>query len=331
MLMADVAQRAEVSLATVDRVLNRRHGVKERTRQKVLDAATAVGFLTPSDIRRYSAQHPANIVFLLPAGTNPYLRDLGDFLRRRAELVKDGSPRIRNFFIDGFNAAALATAIRHNAGWADGIAFFGIDHPEVREAVTEVRATGTRLVTIVSDIGHSGCDAYVGHENRSVGRLAGLLIGRLAGPKTGDVALVAGSRHYRAHSEREAGFLSIHQEMFPQFRLVGMHEGHDDSAENYRHTITLLEQNPNLVGIYNVGGSSGGIARALVEHNRQDIVFVGHGLSRDTRKALVQGSMDTVFNTDPDTLVERAINAISHPEVPVAPMKLEIIFKENLP
>ncbi|OWU70467.1 LacI family transcriptional regulator [Phaeobacter sp. 22II1-1F12B] len=329
--MVDVAARAGVSLATVDRVINRRKGVKERTRQQVLDAAVALGFLGSADLRALTTSQQAKIVFLLPAGTNPYLRDLGEHLRERVAAQEESSPRIRCFFIEGFNAAALAEAIRRNATWADGIAFFAIDHPEVREAVAEVALKGVKLVTIVSDLGHADCDAYVGHENRSVGRTAGLLIGRFVNGREGSVALVAGSRHYRAHSEREAGFLSIQEELFPHLRLVGMREGHDDSGQNYRHTIALLDQNPDLLGIYNVGGSSGGIARALTERARQDIVFVGHGLTRDTRNALVEGAMDAVFNTDPDTLIDRAIDAIQKPGRSLAPMKLEIIFRENLP
>lgn len=329
--MGDVAARAGVSLATVDRVLNHRKGVKDRTRQQVLQAALELGFLDAAKAQQYSGRQATNVVFLLPSGTNPYLRDLGDCLRGRVAGWEDIGLKVRCFFIEGFNASVLAEAIRRNAGWADGIAFFAIDHPEVREAVSEVAAQNVRLVTIVSDLGYAGCDAYVGHENRSVGRTAGLLIGRFAGEKQGAVALVAGSRHYRAHSEREAGFLSIQEELFPHLRVIGMREGHDDSGENYRHTIGLLDQNPDLVGIYNVGGSSGGIARALVERGRKDVILIGHGLSRDTRNALVEGSMDAVFNTDPDTLIDRAITAITKPDNPVAPMRLEILFKENLP
>ena len=119
--------------------------------------------------------------------------------------------------------------------------------------------------------------------------------------------------------------------MFPHLRLVGMREGHDDSAQNYRHTIALLEQNPDLVGIYNVGGSSGGVARALAERGRQDVTFIGHGLTRDTRSALVEGVMDAVFHTDPEALTDRAIAAIRDPGKPVPPMKLEIVFRENIP
>ncbi|WP_343504964.1 LacI family DNA-binding transcriptional regulator [Alloyangia pacifica] len=328
---SDVAARAGVSLATVDRVLNRRKGVKERTRQRVLEAARELGFLSETEEAQLGMARPLNIVVLLPAGSNPYLRLLGDRLRARLDSAGPTGPVLRCFFIESFSAQALAEALRRNAGWADGIAFFAIEHPVVREAAAEVAASGTRLVSIVSDLGSVPGIAHVGLDNRAVGRTAGLLIGRFSGGREGAVALVAGSRHYRAHSEREAGFLSIQEELFPQLRIHGMREGHDDAAENYRHTLALLEQVPDLVGIYNVGGSSGGITRALREQGRQEVIFIGHGLTPDTRRAVLEGTMDAIFDQDPDMLIDRAIDSLSGPPATVRLLKLDIYFSENLP
>ncbi|WP_305970373.1 MULTISPECIES: helix-turn-helix domain-containing protein [unclassified Mameliella] len=47
--LADIAARAGVSLATVDRVINRRKCVKERTRGRVLEIAREIGFLAAED------------------------------------------------------------------------------------------------------------------------------------------------------------------------------------------------------------------------------------------------------------------------------------------
>jgi len=46
--LTDIAREAGVSSATVDRVLNNRQGVKERTRQIVFETARRLGYL-PDD------------------------------------------------------------------------------------------------------------------------------------------------------------------------------------------------------------------------------------------------------------------------------------------
>ena len=337
--MSDVADAARVSLATVDRVLNRRKGVKPRTIERVLKAAVELGYMQQEERDRLSGPRPPNVAFLLPKGANPYLRVLGDKVRAVAETgLRDEVP-VRCFFIESFDAGALATALRHHAKWADGIAFMAIDHPLVREAAEEVSAGGTRLITIVSDLPHPGREAYVGLDNQAAGRTAALLLGRFCRSREGSVALVAGSRNYRAHSERETGFLCLLEESHPGLRVVGMREGHDDRNENYRHTLSLLDQNPDLVGIYNVGGSSDGIGRALRERGKSDsVVFIGHGMTADTRKLLIDGTMDAVINSDPDQVIAQTLARFSRPletfqkgDPRQRPLGMEVIFRENIP
>ncbi len=337
-LMTDVAAAAKVSMATVDRVLNRRKGVKQRTTQRVLKAALELGFLTAEESALIATPRPPNIVFLLPAGTNPYLRLLGEKLRARAVPSGRDAPSIRCIFIESFNARALAAALRHHAAWADGIAFMAIDHPEVREAVEAVAAAGLRVVTIVSDLPHPGRIGYVGLDNHSVGRTAAMLLARFSKRTSGSLALVSGSRNYRAHSEREAGFLALIEEMYPDLHVVGVREGHDDAGENYRHASSLLEQHPDLIGIYNVGGSSNGIARALIEKKRtSDVLFIGHGLTPDTREFLINGTMDVVIDSDPDTILTTAVKLICATQDQVPPgrtqraVRMDVFFRENLP
>ena len=72
--------------------------------------------------------------------------------------------------------------------------------------------------------------------------------------------------------------------------MVGLREGHDDAAQNYRQARALLARHPDIIGIYNIGGASVGIARALREANRgSTVTFIGHGLTSDTRAALRDG------------------------------------------
>jgi ABC-type sugar transport system substrate-binding protein len=78
--------------------------------------------------------------------------------------------------------------------------------------------------------------------------------------------------------------------------VVGLCEGHDDADRNYRQTRMLLGQHPDLAGIYNIGVAAAGVARALKEMNRaHDVVFIGHGLTSDTRSLLMEGTMDAVI------------------------------------
>ncbi len=337
-VLADIAERAHVSPATVDRVINRRRGVSERTAKRVLQAAADLGYLPQNDIIKTFRPRPMRLVFLLPAGTNPYLQLLGETVKRFASGPAAPNATIRCFFIDSFNAKILTEALRRYGDKVDGIAFMAIDHPLVREAVASLRAKGKHVVTLISDVPNSGRTAYVGLDNRAVGRTAAYFLGRLSKTDSGKVALIAASRTYRAHEEREMGFLGLMEQTFAHLTVVGLREGHDDRDENYRHALTLLDEHPDLVGIYNVGGSSDGIARALRERGSEhDVLFIGHGLTPDTRRYLVEDVMDVVITQSPDAILYNAIQIFSNvhigrdPLAGVPRLPMEVVLKENLP
>lgn len=336
--ITDVARLASVSTATVDRVLNGRAGVKALTTKRVMQAAAELGYVEMSDERAREAVPKAQIAFILPEGTNRYLTQLGRMITDMTPHFERLSLRPSVEYIRSFNPELLAKALQKHAKTAAGIAFMGIEHPTVRETVTRIGGSGVPVVTLISDVASNGRTAYLGLDNRAAGRMAAYLLARFITRRPAKVAMIAGSLGYRAHGEREMGFLDLLQEEHPGIEVVGLREGHDDEALNYRQMRMLLSQHPDLHGIYNIGGGASGVGRALKDARRErEVVFVGHGLTPDTREYLVDGTMDAVITQSAEDTVRRcaAIFADVRAGRPVEPasstMRIEIVFRENLP
>jgi LacI family transcriptional regulator len=332
----DIARAAGVSTATVDRVLHGRANVRPQTAQRVLRAAASLDYLPGDGMLEPAA--PLNLDFVFPTGTNRYLHMLAETVDYGAKNLAPAPVRCRVHEVEGFDAQALAQKLLRLGKRSDGIAFMALDHPLVREAVRELAESGVPAVTLVSDLSDSRRAAYVGLDNRAAGRTAALLLGRFLGKRGAQVALIAGSRSYRAHEEREAGFLSLIDEMFPHLEVVGLREGHDDSASNQRQTRALLEQYPRLAGIYNIGGASDGVGRALQQAGRgENVIFIGHGLSPDTRALLIDGTMDAVITQAPHTVIGNALRIFCNltagrdARAGVDPVRLNLVLRENLP
>lgn len=83
-IVSDIARRANVFMATVDRVLNKRPGVREITARVVLQAAAELGYIPQEEIVRSLQPRQRRIVFLLPAGGNRCLQLLGDTVKQIA-------------------------------------------------------------------------------------------------------------------------------------------------------------------------------------------------------------------------------------------------------
>jgi LacI family transcriptional regulator len=335
--VTDVARLSGVSTATVDRVLNQRPGVRAPTVQRVLKAAGELGYLMEGALPA-QALKPWRLAFLLPAGTNRFLGLLGRSIGASNNQLASFNMRARVDYIESFKPERLAQHLRRVGRDVDGIAFMAIEHPAVREAVDTLAERGVPAVTLISDIANTRRVAYVGLDNRSAGRTAGYLIARFIGQRPAKVAMIAGSLSYRAHEEREMGFLHLFEEMFPAVEVVGLREGHDDEGQNYRQTKMLLAQHPGLAGIYNIGGGAEGIGRALKEAGRaRDVAFVGHGLSPDTRAMLIDGTMDAVITQNPQTSLMDCVTIFANLRAGRAALegttrsRTEIILRENLP
>ena len=344
--IVDIAREAEVSTATVDRVLNGRQGVRALTIERVLRAARRLDYISAEPMARVvpiraaelNATQPRVFDFVLPAGSNTFMQELAG---RIAGLHEDVAPipvSGRVHLIEGFNPEALAQALMRIGRDSMGVAFVALEHPFVREAVRHLVERGTSVVTLVSDLSGSRRTGYVGIDNRAAGRTAGMLLGRFIGPRAGKIALIAGSLAYRGHEEREMGFLHIISEAYPELEIVGLREGHDDAARNHEQTRGLLKQHPDLMGIYNIGAGSAGVGAALRESGRADqICFIGHELTDDTRTLVIDGVMDAVIAQNPRREAIDACRMLLNAQAGrdacagIVPPRIDIYVRENLP
>ena len=329
--LIDIARESGVSTATVDRVLNNRPGVKERTRTIVMDAASRLGYLnapTTQDAR-------TRMDFVLPEGTNSFILNLKGELERQSGAMADLDVRVHT--VEGFNPDLLAAKLAELEDVSQGVGLLAFDHPAVREAMRRLADRGVKIVTMVSDIQHTPRIGYVGVDNRAAGRLAGYLLGRfLPKDQPQKIALFAGSLAYRGHEEREMGFRHILSEEFPYLQIVDLREIRDDMVRAYAESTALLSRHPDLAGIYNIGSGNSGIGKALEECGRgREVVFVGHEVTEDTRLMLIRGTMDALIDQNPRVEAREAI-AMLKASIRGEPItyngpRTQVVLKENIP
>jgi LacI family transcriptional regulator len=325
-----------VSTATVDRVIHNRPGVKPHTIlhiQAVIREMESNQFQADRTNRQRATKQ---FDVLLPEGTNSFYRSLELHVESLATGAGAGDNVQFNIHrIEGFNPRPLADAIRELAPRSNGIAVVALEDPLVREAVNNAVDAGVPVVTLVSDLSNARQQAYVGLDNRAAGRTAGYLMGRFI-RSPGTVLLIAGSMSLRDHEEREIGFRRTLGET--QVNIVAHLEDHDDYRTNYQETLTTLDKYSDLVGIYNIGAGNRGIAQALQERGRQqEVVFIGHELTRYSRQYLLDGIMDVVIDQNPAAQARRLrevllnLNGIQPYPMETTVQGMRLFLRENLP
>jgi LacI family transcriptional regulator len=307
----DVAREAGVSTATVDRVINKRAGVREPTIARVEAAIRKLGYRPDPLAGRLARGQVLRFCFLLPTGSNPFIVTLGAEVKNVANWLDTQRAVVDAIFVDAFDPEPLASLLEERGSNYDGVAVVALDHPRVRAAIDDLTERGVAVVTLVSDAPGSRRLRYVGIDNVAAGRTAGALVGRFVGRKTGAIGVIAGSLALRAHAERYFGFQTILLEEFPHLMVLPARENRDDDETGRRAAAAILTENTNLVALYSIGSRSAGVGAALENSGRSaEIAFVAHELTADSRRLLLRNVMDAVINQSPGHEIRSAARVL---------------------
>jgi LacI family transcriptional regulator len=336
--LRDIARQAGVSLATVDRVLHNRPGVRPDTVRRVKDTIERNAFQPHVAAAELARGRARRFAFVMPAGLNLFMQQIHSYLGEMSTWLSARRLAVEMVATDVFNSAVLASALESLASDYDGVAVVALDHPSVRAAINDLVDGGTKVVTLVSDVPSSRRHHYVGIDNIAAGRTAGALVGRFVGSRQGKVAIVAGSQGLRDHAERIFGFNQVISTEFVQLDILPPLEGRDED-ERSEHLLTrLLSKHSDIVGLYNVGAGTPGVAKALIDSGRANqLVFVGHDVTVMTRKLLLQGAMDAVISQNPGHEARAAVRvllALSRGEPILSEqekIRIDIVMRDNLP
>jgi LacI family transcriptional regulator len=325
-------------LATVDRVLHNRPGVRPDTVRRVKDAMERTAFQPHAAASELARARSRRFVFVMPSGVNLFMQQIQAHLGEMASWLSARRLAVETLETDVFDPIILSAKLTKLVGEVDGVAVVALDHPSVRAAINDLIDAGAKVVTLVSDVPSSRRHHYVGIDNIAAGRTAGALVGRFVGGRPGSVAIVAGSQALRDHAERIFGFNQVLASEFPHLKVLPVAEGHDEDDRSERLMTRLLREHRDMIGLYNVGAGTSGVAKALTEAGRAaEVGFVGHDVTVLTRKLLLNGVMDAAISQNPGHEARAAVRvllALARGEPILSEqetIRIDIVMRDNLP
>ena len=335
----DIARVAGVSLATVDRVLNARQGVRQITIEKVQAAIDELGYVRDTAAANLARQKTYRFAFVLPDWKGQFLASLERGIAETVENARHDRTEIQTLRAPNDDHAALARALGAlDAAKLDGLAIMAKETPVVRDAIADLRKRGVPVVSLVSDQPKSGRDHFVGIDNVAAGRTAATLLGRFVGNRQGKVLVVITTKQSRDMIERRVGFDAVMASDFPCIEPLPSLEGRADPAHTEDIVARALAQNPDTIGIYSVGASVQAIARALRKaHLPQRPVLIDHELTENSATLLREGVIDAVITQNTGHLARSALRVLRAKcdRTPVIKsqetIRIDIVIRENLP
>ena len=335
----DIASEAGVSLATVDRVLNARPGVREKTVCRVNEAVKKLGYVRDLSAANLARQRQYRFVFILPESESQFVASLKEAINEVVKILPTDRTNIKIQHAPANDPHAVVQLLnRLDRSKVDGVAVMAPETPQLRDAILRLKSQGISVVALVSDLPNSEVDHFVGINNKAAGRTAGVLLGRFSAQKQGKVLIIADSMQSRDSLERRLGFDEVMAEQFPELTVLPSLETYGDAERGERIVKMALATQSQIRGVYLLGSGIQVVVNTLSSSRAIDgLIVLAHELTPFTRSALKDHLVDAVITQDVGHLVRSSIRVLQAKSdgIQTIPsqerIRTEIILKENLP
>ncbi|UAX95083.1 LacI family DNA-binding transcriptional regulator [Ensifer adhaerens] len=308
--IADLARTAGVSVATVDRVLNGRHPVREETARRVYEAAKSIGYHAVGLIRQrvFEDLPQYKLGFVLQKPDQSFYKAVAKEIENAALSLSNARVFTQIDFVANSTPTAITEKLRAVAARNQAVALVAPDYPAVTAAIEELKERGIPVFSLLSDFAAGVREGYVGLNNHKVGRTAAWMIAKAA-KRPGKVAAFVGSHRFLGHELREIGFRSYFREHAPEFEVLDTMVNLDTAEITHEATLNLLQRHPDLIGFYVCGGGMEGAISAIREEKLQGkLIAVVNELTPESRAALGDDVVTLAISTPTATLARETIN-----------------------
>lgn len=275
--MKEIAERAGVHQATVDKVVHNRVGVSDEVRAKVQAIIDELGYKPNPTGRVLQRQGKKYRIYaiLVDVDALPYLKNgIEQGLKEWAGFDIEVTHAVTGFQEAKRQSEYIDKAVLDKA---DGIILSPINADCVRRAIDRAADAGIPVITTDSDIDGSRRTCCVSIDSAKASRIAGRLIGQFLNGQ-GKIAIISSAIETENNNYyvrmREQGFTDFIRREYPEIEIVSCIESFEDPQITYRKTTELLKEQPELRGLYITCGGVAQVGRALIESGRADSIRV---------------------------------------------------------
>ena len=336
----EIARRANVAIATVDRVIHNRTGVSAKTRDKINNIIAELNYQPNLLARRLASGKTISIAVLIPAVTEET-----DFWEAPRRGIQQAEAEIRQYGItvtlfffnlnDPDSFKTQANQILDSS--VDGIVLAPsfVDAAQVFTAACE--QAGIPFVFIDADIPGQKKLSYIGPPLFQSGYLAGKL-STYGLRETSQLLVVniATSLDSFTYRQIEAGFRAYFAEHAPTYPILRADIQQTDFDSIASHLQQLFDTNPNIDAVFVSNSRVFSVARFLDgQQPASRPILIGYDFVSENIRFLASGTIDFLICHQPKDQGYRSIMVLYQHLVLSAPvakeyyMPIDIVTREN--
>jgi LacI family transcriptional regulator len=309
----DIAEKAGVSIGTVDRVLHNRGEVSAETKEKVLTIAREMHYQPNIVAQALTAKKQYHLAALLPRGGNDnvFWMSHPQGIEKAVKELQPFFVDVRFFFFELHNEADFVAKTQEILEYnPEGVIFAPILKKESIQFCADMDSNNIPYIFIDTFIDNSNCLTFIGEDAYQGGRVAASLIDYgLAPSKDILIVNIAKDLENTQHlNRRNQGFMSY-------FLDAGRNKGikitvEIPSAEKEvveSRMDSILNSNPNIGAILVSSAKTHVVARYIESRKLKDIILVGYELTRKNTDYLKRGIIDFLIGQKPKEQSGKAV------------------------
>ena len=335
MTLAEIAEYANVSVGTVDRVIHNRKGVSEKTKKLILEIIDKYGYQPNPIASQLKSNKPLVIGVLLP-----YLETGCDYYRNLFDGMNQAVKQLNPFKIElkliDFDRNIPGDAIKKCTPFLEQPFDALITTPVVPEDHMEIisKLGDKPFVYIDTPLGTTQPLVTISQNPYKGGYCAGRIMRMFQDSgKFACVRMYSSAYNLR---ERVRGFTDYIQKDAGSTVLDELYTGVTD-AGYYNFMKELFQKHNDIKGIFVPHAEVNLTAYFLVDQGlKSRVTVIGYDLVEQNRQGLLDGSIDCIIGQRPEQQGLEAVYklyqyCLLHQQVPArVDMPIDVYFKENI-
>ncbi|MGX5816559.1 LacI family DNA-binding transcriptional regulator [Chitinophaga lutea] len=333
----EIARRAKVSIATVDRVIHNRSGVSPKTKLKIERIIQELNYQPNILARRLASRKILNFAILIPVSeeTDFWEAPLAGIQQAEDEIRQFGIKIERYFFDLNSKASFIKQSKAVLKSKVDGILLAPSFIEESVSFTNALKEKNIPYVFINSDIPNQESLCYIGPDLYNSGHLGAHLMSYCIDPKD-KILVVNVSREIENHHHllrKEEGFRAYFADSAKRIVKIDIQQTNDRAVE--KKVAEALAAHAGIKAIFVTNSRVSNVAHYLESRGKKEHLLVGYDYLRENIEYLKKGTIDFLICQKPQEQGYRGVMALYQHLVHAAPvdkvtfMPIDIITKVN--
>lgn len=338
----EIARRARVSIATVDRVIHNRPGVSGKTKEKINAIIREMNYQPNVLAQRLAlaSRGALRLAVLLPViseETEFWQAPLNGVSQAESE-IRQYNVQVERFLFDQNDQQSFSRQMKKiEQAKPDGILFTPTFIEESVKLIRFCEKENIPYVLINADIPEIDRKSYIGPELFHSGYLAAQLVNYCTDP--GEPVLLANIareiKGNRAILRKEEGFRAFFEEHDPSRLIIPFNTTQTDYSAVSQKLTKLFQKKEKPVAIYVTNSRVSLVAKWMENKALKDVLLLGYDFLKENVKYLERGEIDFLICEKPHeqgykgmmSLFQKLVYNIEQEKTLLMP--IDIITKEN--